>query len=74
MGLHPNDGVEWTPFLQAYAYLGDATHFNQTARRLAADPFARVQACSILRQMGLAASAFSPEIDAQIGNLLCTGE
>ncbi len=73
IGLHPNDGVEWTPFLQAYAYLGDVAHFNQTARRLAADPFARVQACSILRRMRQGSSSFNPEIDAQISNLLCTG-
>lgn len=74
LGLHPNDGVEWTPLLQAYAYLGDVPRFNQTARRLAADPFARVQACSILKQMRQSSFSFSPEIDAQVSNLLCIGE
>ncbi|HTP00958.1 MAG TPA: hypothetical protein VMJ64_06255 [Anaerolineales bacterium] len=73
-GLHPEDWVEWTPFLQAYAMLGDETEFTATAHRLNGDAFARIQACSILTRMQAGGQAFSPQIQSQMDNLLCRGE
>ncbi len=73
-GLHPEDWVEWTPFLQAYAYLGDEPMFTATAHRLNGDPFARLQACNILLRMQASGRAFTPAIQTQMDDLLCHGE
>ena len=73
-GLHPEDWVEWTPFLQAYASLGDEALFAGTAHRMNGDPFARVQACRILTDMQKSGHSFSAGIQVQIGSLLCRGQ
>jgi hypothetical protein len=73
-GLHPEDWVEWTPFLQAYAYLGDEAEFTATAHRLNGDAFARLQACNILTRMQANGKSFTPQIKTQMDNLLCRGE
>jgi hypothetical protein len=73
-GLHPEDWVEWTPFLQAYAYLGDEAEFTATAHRLNGDAFARLQACNILTRMQGNGKSFTPQIQTQMDNLLCRGE
>lgn len=72
--LHPEDWVEWMPFLQAYASLGDEAQFAGTAHRLNGDPFARVEACRILTDTQKAGHSFPAEIQAQIDNLLCRGQ
>ncbi len=73
-GLHPEDWVEWTPFLQAYANLRDEALFTATAHRLNGDPFARLQACNALVKMQASGHPFTPGIQAQMDDLLCHGE
>jgi hypothetical protein len=69
--LHPEDRVEWIPFLQAYAYLGDAESFNGTAHRINGDPYAKLEACRILTSMQKSDFPFSSIIQTQADNLLC---
>ncbi len=73
-GLHPEDWTEWTPFLQAYAQLGDVSAFTAAAHRLNGDPFARIQACATLTGLQHSGLAFSTGIQTQINTLLCPGE
>jgi hypothetical protein len=70
-GLHPEDAVEWIPFLQAYAYTGDVQSFNGTAHRINSDPYAKTEACRTLTNMQKSGFPFSSTIEAQMNNLLC---
>ncbi len=72
-GLHPEDWVEWTPFLQAYAYLGDVPLFSATAHRINGAPYSKLQVCNILKNMQTAGYSFSSGIQTQMNNLLCNG-
>ena len=47
-GHYPEDGLEWMPFLQASAVLGDVDQVRSTAKLIATDKFLRVQACEIM--------------------------
>jgi hypothetical protein len=70
-GLHPEDSVEWIPFLQAYAYLGDASSFNGTAHRINGNPYAKLEACRTLTAMQKSNFVFSSQVQTQTNNLLC---
>jgi hypothetical protein len=72
-GLHPEDPIEWIPFLQAYAYLGDAPSFTATAHRTNGDPHAKKEACKILTDMQKSVYPPNALIETQINNLLCAG-
>jgi hypothetical protein len=72
-GLHPEDPVEWIPFLQAFAYLGDAQSFTATAHRTNGDPYAKLEACNTLMNMRSSGFSPSPDIETPMNNLLCTG-
>ncbi len=73
-GLHPNDQIEWMPFLQANAYLGDTKQVRQIATRINTEPFYKQQACQILSGMGEQGYALSPEMQENISGLFCGGE
>ncbi len=47
-GQYPEDGLEWMPFLQASAVLGDVDQVRSTAKLIATDKFLRVQVCEIM--------------------------
>ncbi len=47
----PVDTVEWMPFIQAYAFLGDEQRIEDLGTRLSSDAFQRQQACRILSEM-----------------------
>jgi hypothetical protein len=70
-GLHAEDPVEWIPFLQAYADLGDVQSFNGTAHRINGDLYAKTEACHTLTSMQKSGSLFSPVIQTQMNSLLC---
>lgn len=46
--LAPVDPIEWMPFLQAYAKLGDFERLEALAPKVVSDPFVSQQACRIL--------------------------
>jgi hypothetical protein len=53
-GLAPADSIEWMPFLEAYARLGDQSRLGHIAKPLAKnDPFVTAEACHILSGMQL---------------------
>ena len=50
-GFHPNDAIEWMPFLQAYAYLGEIQSLDNAAKSVRQEPYYQKQACEDLRKM-----------------------
>jgi len=51
MGFAPSDPIEWMPFVQAYASLGNESRLTELAPSVVADPFVAQQACHILGGM-----------------------
>jgi hypothetical protein len=47
-GHYPEDGLEWMPFLQASAVLGDVDQVRTTAKLVSIDKFMRLQSCNIM--------------------------
>jgi hypothetical protein len=73
-GLHPNDQIEWMPFLQAYAYLGDAKAVKQISTRINTEPFYRQQACQIVDKMDEHGYPLAPEMQGYVKSLFCGGD
>ena len=48
LGYYPEDILEWMPFLQASAVLGDAQQVGSMAKLFATNKFLRMQACEIM--------------------------
>ncbi len=65
-GLAPADPIEWMPFLQAYAVLGDGALLSDLAPSILGDPFVTWQACRRLTGMPLEASILE-----QVKELFC---
>ena len=68
--LAPFDLIEWMPFLQAYAALGNTHSLAGIGPQLAADPFAQAQACTILGKM----SGLSADVQEQVQSLFCPAQ
>ncbi len=51
LGFAPSDPIEWMPFVQAYALLGNVSKLTELAPSVVADPFVAQQACHILGGM-----------------------
>lgn len=49
-GYYPEDGLEWMPFLQANAVLGNVEKMRSTAKLVAADKFLHLQACETMKE------------------------
>jgi hypothetical protein len=71
LGLHPNDQVEWMPFLQAYAFLGDQKHVKEISTRIKTESFYRQQACRNLNAMADYGYPLSPEMQSSVERLYC---
>lgn len=71
LGLHPNDQVEWMPFLQAQAYLGDLKAVKDIATRINTEKLYRQQACSNLIAMASHGYPLRPEMQASVNTLFC---
>lgn len=46
-GYAPYDPIEWMPFIQAFAYLGNEARAGELIALMSADPFYKLQACTI---------------------------
>jgi hypothetical protein len=68
LDLHPNDPIEWMPFLQAAALAGDEKLVRQISTRINTEQLYKQAACSNLKAMQL-----SPEMAAYIRGLFCGG-
>ncbi len=69
---YPIDRVEWMPFLQAYAHLGDEQKLRETAPRINEFPFLKKQACSTLQKMEELGLVEKPQIQELIKELFCS--
>jgi hypothetical protein len=66
-GFYPSDLIEWMPFLQAYAYAGNAEKLRELAPQLAQDAYVLRQACAILKAL----PATSQEVQTVIEEKYC---
>jgi hypothetical protein len=71
LDLHPNDRIEWMPFIQAYAYLNEIEILESWHRRIAGDDFLRSQACTTLQNMPDHGYKLSSDMRILIHNLYC---
>jgi hypothetical protein len=71
-GFQPGDLVEWTPFLQAYAYLGNEQAFKELVGKMKSSSFASLQACDTLIKMQNSGFSFNDQIQDQM-NRICNG-
>ena len=70
-GFHPNDAIEWMPFLQAYAYLGEIQSLDNAAKSVRQEPYYQKQACENLRKMNNAKHPLTPLVLNDINRLFC---
>ena len=73
-GLHPNDQIEWMPFLQAYAILGDGREIKNLSKRINTENYYKRQTCQIMTSMDEMGYPLSPETDTQVRGLFCSAE
>jgi len=66
--LHPEDQSEWLPFLYGYAMTGNETRIKQTAPKINANKFLRLQACTVLSDLD---ELLNPEIREMVNDLYC---
>ena len=71
LALHPNDQIEWMPFLQAYAILGDQKQVKGLSTRINTEPFYRGQACRNLQGMAGLGYPLSPKMQSAVDELFC---
>ena len=69
LNLHPNDQVEWMPFLQAAAMSGDVKQVKQISTRINVEKLYKQQACQNLRAM----DGLTPETQDAVSELFCGG-
>jgi hypothetical protein len=69
--LHPNDQIEWMPFLMAQAYAGDLQAVKQIATRLNTEKLYRQEACENLRAMPQNGYVLSTETVTFVEALFC---
>ena len=71
LGLHPNDQIEWMPFLQAYAILGNQKEVKGISTRINTEPFYQHLACENLNAMTASGITLSPDMQNSIQELFC---
>ncbi len=71
LGLHPNDQIEWMPFLQAYALMDDIKQVRAIAKRINTDPFYQDQACQNLEALADDGFSLSAEMKNKVDELFC---
>lgn len=71
--LSPNDRIEWAPFLQAYAFLGDEKAFKAAAIKIGNSAFVRGESCRTLLKMQDLGFTFTPPIQSLMDEKLCRG-
>jgi hypothetical protein len=69
--LHPQDAIEWMPFVQAYAVTGDLSNLGKVAKQARREAFFRQQACVTLTQMNAGQYPFPPQVFDEVNRLFC---
>jgi len=70
--LHPNDVIEWLPFIQAYAYSGNSQILGSFAKAFKKEPYYKKQACQVLNKMNETQYRLTPTVLSEINRLFCT--
>jgi len=70
--LHPNDVIEWMPFIQAYAYTGNSQILASFAKAFKKEPYYKKQACQVLNKMNETQYRLTPTVLSEINRLFCT--
>jgi len=71
LNLTANDQVEYMPFLQAFAYLGDERSIKQISSIINAVDWYQLQACQAVRSMAEGGYTLKPEIVSLTDELFC---
>lgn len=71
--LHANDEVEWMPFLQAYAALGETDLLKVTAAKTGMNRFLKNQACQSFQAMQKMGVTFPTQSIQSINLIFCGG-
>ena len=74
LGYHPNDLLEWMPFLQAYAFLDDTKRVQDVSRKINTVEFYQVQACQILTSMNGNGYPLRPDMVNLANGLFCQSQ
>ena len=69
--LHPNDQIEWMPFLQAYAFIGNDKQVKGLSTRINTEPFYHQLACKSLTAMPEHGYPLTPEMQNLADELFC---
>ena len=71
LNFSPNNSLEWMPFLQADAILGNESSFSATLPKMIQSGFNRVQVCNVLTKMQQNGMKFMPGIQNLISSKVC---
>jgi hypothetical protein len=69
-GYYPEDALEWMPFLQASAILGDVDQVRSTAKLVTTDKFLRLQVCEIMTDF-MKKETLNDEVKTVIEHNIC---
>lgn len=69
-GYYPEDGLEWMPFLQANAVIGDLDKMRSTTKLVITDKFLRLQVCDIMTDF-MNKEALDDAVDDFIQKKIC---
>ncbi|HMU92583.1 MAG TPA: hypothetical protein PLI15_07140 [Anaerolineales bacterium] len=69
-GHYPEDALEWMPFLQASAVLGDVEQVRSTAKLVTVDKFLRLQVCNIMTDF-MEKETLNDEVKSVIEHTIC---
>jgi hypothetical protein len=70
-GLAPVDPIEWTPFLQAYAYLGQVDELKQLSTYFEEDVLYNPSVCKNINGLNHQGFPLQPNVQATVNNLFC---
>ena len=71
LGCHPNDQMEWMPFLQAYALLDDLRQVRGSRNASTPKSFYQDQACQNLKALAVHGYPLSAEMQNKVDELFC---
>ncbi|MBI2332326.1 MAG: hypothetical protein HYU84_09255 [Chloroflexi bacterium] len=69
-GYYPNDGLEWMPFMQAYAVQGNLEEIQSMLKLVVADKYLRLQVCNSMTDL-MTRVSLSGDVKALIEQNIC---
>ena len=69
-GYYPNDGLEWMPFMQAYAVQGDVEEIKSMLKLVVADKYLRLQVCNSMKNL-MERETLTEDVKALIEKNIC---